>query len=75
VRAQPQPKESRLWGASPNRYGSKTLDGQQNECMFRLLNNRLDPAQPPSYDPPVLRMTVLHIEHIPSFRSKGARHL
>ena len=39
--------------------------------MFRLLNNRLDPAQPPSYDPPVLRMTVRYIEHIPSFRSKG----
>ena len=38
----------------PNRYGSKTLGGQQNECMFCLLNNGLDRPSWPSYDPPVL---------------------
>ncbi len=41
---------------------AKTLGVQQNECMFRILNNRLDAAGAASYDPPVLRIAVLLIE-------------
>src|ERR1700686_4710567 len=50
--------------ALPDRYGSKPLGGQQNECMFCLLNNGLDPRPPTSYDPPVLRIAVRHGEHV-----------
>jgi hypothetical protein len=41
---------------------AKTLGGQQNECMFRILNNDLDEPGAASYDPPVLRIAVLLIE-------------
>jgi hypothetical protein len=46
-----------------NRYGSKPLPVQENESMFYILNNALDPPWTPTYDPPVWRMYVHHIEH------------
>src|SRR5437660_5334360 len=47
----------------PNRYGSKPLVRQQNECMFGILNKALDGLGASPYDPPVYRISVHYVAH------------
>jgi hypothetical protein len=55
----------------PNRYGSKTLVRQQNECTFGILNNALDRFLSLAYDRTALRIAVHYFEQSDSkiFRS------
>src|SRR5208283_3855393 len=47
----------------PNRYGSKSMHVQQSELLFYVLNTALDRFTKLTYDPPVLRSRVQHLEH------------